>query len=169
MSTRLRPWLDLHITPARLLLTDEGAQLAVECVLQNSGSVPARDVRIEATLINVREQQDEEFAAFFKRESARAAAAADVGPMSRTAVKSSVVMKREAIQAYGAEGRALFVPLLLFNVRYRWATGEGQSAACFLLGRGRGGQDKLAPFRLDRGRQDYRDLDFRRLSASVRR
>ena len=71
----------------------------------------------------------------------------------------------------GAGGISLasyvFVPLIGFNALYRWATGEGQTSASFILGRKTGGE-KLAPFRLDMIDREFRALDKRPLPAALR-
>lgn len=167
VSTRLKPALELDFVPERLVLTDTGAVLHFACMLFNAGSAPARDVSVEAVLLNAGERQDEELAAFFQRPPGNRPKIAQIGPLEQLPLNSSAVMPREAIREYHVEGRRLLVPLIAFDVRYRSASGTTQLALSFLVGRGREGQEKLAPFRLDLGPRVFRDL-ARRRTAPVR-
>ena len=61
------------------------------------------------------------------------------------------------------------MPLVAVSVRYRWSSGDGQSAVGFLVGQGAEGQEKLAPLRIDRGARSWNGLGVRRYEKGVRR
>ena len=60
------------------------------------------------------------------------------------------------------------MPTVGFNAVYRWAGGEGQTSASFLIGRETKGE-KMAPFRLDRGPRIFRGLGARLHTVGVRK
>jgi hypothetical protein len=71
------------------------------------------------------------------------------------------------VQLFEVAGRQVFVPLIGFNILYRWGGGEGQTSNGFLLGRDTQGE-KLAPFRIDLGPRVFRGLGARPLPQGVR-
>lgn len=169
VSTSLRPWLEIELKPIQAALDDEKAALAFEVTLFNSGSAPARDVAVEACLLNAGARQDERLAEFFTMPGKVKDTIPIIAPLSRVALKSAVRLRREAVVEYEVEGRKLFMPLVAINSRYRWSSGEGQSAGGFLVGRGADGQDKLGPLRSDQGPRAWKDLSVRRYEKGLRR
>ena len=67
VATGLRPWIDVELAPDRALVDDEGAAIAFDVTLFNSGSAPARDVIVEARLLNAGARQDVELSDFLPR------------------------------------------------------------------------------------------------------
>ena len=169
VSTGLRPWIDVELSPDRALLDEQGAAIAFEVTLYNSGSAAARDVIIEAKLLNAGVSQDVELSAFFTADTAVSDPIPQIAPYARIPLRSAVRLPLEAISEYEYEGRKLFMPLVAISVRYRWSNGDGQSAAGFLVGQGNDGQDKLAPLRIDRGARSWNGLGARRYEKGVRR
>ncbi len=169
VSTGLRPWIDVELSPDRALVDEKGAAIAFEVTLYNSGSAAARDVVIEAKLLNAGAHQDVELSAFFTAEATLSDPIPQIAPYARIPLRSAVRLPREAISEYDYEGRKLFMPMVAISVRYRWSSGEGQSAAGFLVGQGSEGQDKLAPLRIDRGARSWAGLGARRYEKGVRR
>lgn len=169
VATSLRPWMDIELTPDRALLDETGAAIAFEVTLFNSGSAAARDVTIEAKLLNAGANQDVELSAFF---TATDAVPGDpipqIAPYARVPLRSAVRLTRAEIREYEVEGRKLFMPLVAINIRYRWSSGKGQSAAGFLVGQGKAEQEKLAPLRLDRGARSWTGLGARRYEKGLR-
>ena len=151
VSTSLRPWIDVELTPDRALLDEAGVAIAFEVTLFNSGSAAARDVIIEARLLNAGSSQDVELNEFFSASGAPGDPIPQIAPYARIPLRSAVRLTRAEIREYDIEGRKLFMPLVAISVRYRWSSGDGHSAAGFLVGQGKAGQEKLAPLRLDRG------------------
>ena len=168
VSTGLRPWIDVELTPDRALLDEEGAAIAFEVTLFNSGSAAARDVIIEARLFNAGASQDVELSEFFTAAGSLDDPIPQIAPYARIPLRSAVRLSRAEIREYDIEGRKLFMPLVAISVRYRWSSGKGQSAAGFLVGQGSAGQEKLAPLRLDRGDRSWRGLGARRYEKGLR-
>ena len=167
VSTGLRPWIDIELSPDRALLDAQGTAIAFELTLFNAGSAAARDVVIEARLLNAGASQDVELSAFFAAISA-SDPIPQIAPYARIPLRSAVRLNRDAIREYEIEGRKLFVPLIAVNVRYRWSSGEGQSAAGFLVGQSGEGKDKLAPLRIDKGDRSWNGLGVRRYEKGLR-
>jgi hypothetical protein len=168
VSTGLRPWIDVELVPDRALLDEQGAAIAFEVTLFNSGSAAARDVIVEARLLNAGSRQDEELSAFFTAESRVGDPIPQIVPFGRIPLRSAVRLPLDAISEYEFEGRKLFMPLVAVSVRYRWSSGEGQSAAGFLVGQGETAEKKLAPLRLDRGARSWKGLGARRYEKGLR-
>lgn len=167
VSTGLRPWIDIELSPDRALLDAQGTAIAFELTLFNAGSAAARDVVIEARLLNAGASQDVELSAFFAAIST-SDPIPQIPPYARIPLRSAVRLSRDAIREYEIEGRKLFVPLIAVNVRYRWSSGEGQSAAGFLVGQSGEGKEKLAPLRIDKGDRSWNGLGVRRYEKGLR-
>jgi hypothetical protein len=169
VSTRLRPWLELAFEPVRCVLDEEKVTFEFEIGLFNSGSAPARDVLIEATLLNAGPNQYGEVAAFFARPVGQGQRIAAIPPLQRMSLRTQVSAPRNQMQIFQAGGRQVIVPLIAFNTLYRWGVvSEGQTSASFLLGRDTKGE-KLAPFHVDLGPRVFRGLGVRALPQSVRK
>ena len=169
VSSTLRPWIELELEPSQALVTDEHAAIAFDVTLYNSGSAPARDVAVEACLINAGQQQDVQLSEFYATPGQVRDKIPAVAPLARITLKSAVRLPRSAVQEYEVEGRKLFMPMVAVNSRYRWSSGEGQSAASFMVGREANDGDRLGPLRLDQGARGWKGLAARRYEKGIRR
>ena len=167
VSTRLRPWLELTFDPIRCVVDDEKVTFEFELGLFNSGSAPARDVLIEATLFNAGPEQEREIAAFFAAPVGQGQRIATIPPLQRMKLRTEVSAPRTGLQLFEIGGRHVIVPLIGFNALYRWGASDGQTSQSFLLGRDTKGE-KLAPFRMDLGPRVFRGLAARPLPQAVR-
>ena len=168
VSTRLRPWLEIEFKPDRGVVDEQKAAIAFELSVYNSGSMPARDVLLEASLFNAGPMQDQQIQLFFDNPVARGDKIPVIPPMQRVTVNTAVFLAKDQVVPIEMEGRALFVPMVAFNALYSWASGMGQTSASFLVGKETAG-DKLAPFRLDLGPRIFRGLVARAHSLAVRK
>jgi hypothetical protein len=168
VSTRLRPWLEIQFVPQRAVVDEQKAAIAFEVTVFNSGSVPARDVLLEAALFNAGPMQDQQIRMFFENPVAKGDRIPSIPPLKKVAVNTAVFLPREQVRAIEVEGRQLFVPMIAFNALYGWGGGEGQSSASYLVGKTTGGE-KLAPFRLDLGPRVFRNLDAREHELRLRK
>jgi hypothetical protein len=169
VSASLRPWIELELEPSQALVTDEHAAIAFDVTLFNSGSAPARDVAVEACLINAGQQQDVLLSEFYANPGEVRDKIPAVAPMARVTLKSAVRLPRAAVQEYEVQGRKLFMPMVAVNSRYRWSSGEGQSGASFMVGRAANDKEKLGPLRLDQGARGWKSLAARRYEKGIRR
>lgn len=169
VSTRLRPWLELEFTPQRGIVDEEKAAIAFALSVFNSGSVPARDVLLEASLFNAGPLQDQQIRLFFDNPVAKGDRIPVIPPLQRISVSTAVFLSRDQVRPIEVEGRKLFVPMIAFNALYRWGGGEGQTSASYLVGKVTKASEKLAPFRLDFGPRVFRDLAAREHELRLRK
>jgi hypothetical protein len=168
VSTRLRPWLEIGFSPGRCVVEDSGATIQFDVEVYNSGTAPARDVLVEASMFNAGPEQDAEIGAFFAHPVAKGERIPAIAPLTRVAMKSAVSLTREQMRQYEVGGRRLFVPLIGFNALYSWSGGDGQTSASYLVGRDTKAE-KMAPLRLDLGPRTFRGLGAREHNVGVRR
>jgi hypothetical protein len=150
------------------MVTDEHAAIVFDVTLFNSGSAPARDIAVEACMINAGEQQDAQLTRFYATPGQVPDKIPAVAPLARVTLKSAVRLPRAAVQEYEVEGRKMFIPMVAVNSRYRWSSGEGQSAASFMVGRAADERAKLGPLRLDQGARGWKGLAARRYEKGIR-
>ena len=167
VSTRLRPWLEIEFTPQRAMVDDAKAAIAFELTVFNSGSAPARDVLLEASLFNAGPMQDEQIRLFFENPVAKGDRIPVIPPMKKVSVNTAVFLPRDQVRPIEVEGRQLLVPMIAFNALYGWGSGKGQTSASYLVGKATQGE-KLAPFRLDLGPRVFRKLEAREHELRLR-
>ena len=168
VSTRLRPWLEIEFAPGRCVVENDKATIQFDVSVFNSGSAPARDVLVEASMFNAGPGQDEEIGAFFAHPVAKGDRIPAIPPLKRVALKSAVTMSGDQLRQFEVGGKRIFVPLVGFNALYRWSGGEGQTSASYLVGRDTNGE-KMAPLRLDLGPRVFRGLGAREHSVRLRK
>jgi len=168
VSSSLRPWLEIEFTPQRGVVDDAKAAVAFEVSVLNSGSVPARDIHLEASLFNAGPMQDQQIRLFFQNPVAKGDKIPVIPPFKRITVNTAVFLARDQVKPIEMEGRTLFVPMIAFNALYGWSGGKGQTSASYLVGKKTSG-DKLAPFRLDLGPRVFRNLEARAHELQLRK
>ena len=167
VTTRLRPWIDLRFEAVDCIVEEDRVLVDFELELFNSGSAPARDILIEAVMMNASPEQEEEAKVFFRRTGSEGGRMAGIGPLKRVSLRRQVGLAMNQVRVLDAGGRKVCVPLIAFNVVYNWGGGVGQTSAVYLIGRDNNG-DKLAPFRVDLGRRIFRNVSARVLPTAVR-
>ncbi|MFP5329974.1 MAG: hypothetical protein ACLGHC_07560 [Alphaproteobacteria bacterium] len=168
VSTRLRPWIEMEFKPGRAIVDEQKAAVQFELVVINSGSVPARDVLLEASLFNAGPIQDKQIQLFFDNPVAKGDRIPLIAPMQQVVVNTAVFLPRDQVRPIEFEGRAVFVPLIAFNALYTWARGEGQSSCSYLIGT-QTKSEKLGAFRLDLGPRIFRNLAAREYELRLRK
>ena len=168
VSTKLHPDLNIDLLPERAIVDDQGATIEFQVAVRNHGSAPARDVHVEACMVNAGPSQDQELGAFFAHPTAASEPIPQIMPMTEIMLKSAVRLKLDQMRQFEVGGRKLFVPLVGVNAVYRGPGGPAQTSASYLVGRdGKG--DKMAPFRLDLGPRIFRGLGARQHSLGLRK
>ena len=170
VSSRLKPALSFELVPIRAE-TDavEGAALTFDLMVINQGSAPARDVLVEAKLINAGPQVDAEVGRFFLQPAGTGERLASIAPMGRVRLTMRVAASAPNLPPLVVEGRKLLVPMVAINAAYRWSGGDLTNSASFLVGRGDAEEGKMAPFRLDLGARSWSQLGARLHSAGLQR
>ncbi|MCL6699272.1 hypothetical protein LZ496_10830 [Sphingomonas sp. NSE70-1] len=161
VASKLKPQLNVEFVPDRVVITEKEVMLMFEIVIANVGSAPAREVLVEGHLFTAHVGQDREIATFFQNPTASDDRMTLIAPLGRVSLKSVARLPLDEIHQFEAGGRKLFVPLIGFNILYRFGGTEGQASASFLVGRGNVEDEKLAPFRIDQGPKIFRGLSSR--------
>jgi hypothetical protein len=169
VSSRLRAWLELELAIRVAVITEEELQLEVDILLTNGGSAPAREIVVEALLINAGPEQGREIATFFARPDGDAFAAEAVEPMGQLALSATLRMPRGAFQEYAVGGGKVVVPVVALNAGYKAGSSRGRTSAAFLAGRAGADAEKLGPFPTDQGAKGFNRLGLKRLPEQVRR
>lgn len=164
-STALKPAIELSFRPDRIVVTDSDVFAYFDIVVSNVGSAAARNVLIEAQMVCASPTQDQEIANFFQHPRGTGDRIPGIAPMDSMSLKSAVRMPIADVKSFEAGGRTLFVPLVAFNILY--GATDQQASASFLVGRGKDGDEKLAPFRLDLGPRIFRGLAGRPHSSGL--
>jgi len=168
VSRGLKPEIGFEFTPLRAEIDSAGAaMLSFELTVVNGGGTPARDLLVEAMMINAGPRQDEEISHFFRNPLGRGDRLPLVPPMGRVTLRMRVPLPAERLAPLEIEGRKLLVPLVAVNALFRSTQGEGQQSASFLVGRGGEDGGKMGPFSLDRGARVWTGLSTRRHSAGL--
>jgi hypothetical protein len=167
VSSRLRPWIEIGFSPARCVIDDQALTVEFELELFNSGSIPARGVRVDAAIFNAGPDQDQQIGAFISNPVGQGESV-EIPPLKRLGLKTKVAIAREHVQAWELAGKQVFVPVIAFNTLYAWSGGEGQTSTTYLLGRDTKAE-KLAPFRIDLGPHIFRNVAARLLPTGLRR
>jgi hypothetical protein len=145
----------------------EGAALTFDLIVTNRGSAPARDVLIEAKLINANPQVDAAVGRFFSKPAGAGDRLPTIPPMSHVSIRTQLGAVAADLAPLIIEGRKLFVPVIALNAHYRWGGDELKVSSSFLVGRGDAERGKLAPFRLDRGARSWSGLAARLHSSGL--
>ena len=167
VSTRLKPQLNVEFQPDRVMVTDTEVLLQFEIVIANVGSAPARDVLVEGRLFTAHVGQDQEITGFFENPATEGDRMTSIAPLGRISLKSVAKLPLAEVHHFQAGDRKMFVPLVGFNILYRFGSGDGQASASFLVGRGGEDDEKLAPFRIDLGPRIFRGLSSRTHSIGL--
>lgn len=167
VSTGLRPWVEVGMRPLRCIVDDAQVTIEFELELFNSGTAAARAVLVEAMAFNAGPTQDQEVGAFFAKPAGEGDRIDAIPPLQRISLRTQVIAPRENVQVLDAGGRQVFVPLIAFNALYGWNGHTGQTSVGYLLGRETSG-DKMAPFRIDLGPRQFRNVGARPLPGAVR-
>ncbi len=168
VSSRLRPWIEIAFAPLGFTIDEERVTLEFEVQLTNSGSAPARDIVVEASMFNAGATQDRDIGVFFAQPVGQGEKIQAIPPLQHVNLRTSLVAPRQNIQVFELGGHQVFVPLVAFNAIYRQGSGTGQTSTAYLVGRDTKGE-KLGPLRADTGPRAFARLDARPLPINVRK
>ena len=87
----------MGVHPLRCIVDNERVTVEFELELFNSGSAPARDVLIEASLFNAGQSQDEQIGAFFANPVGEGERLAGIPPLKRISLRSQLAVPRAAV------------------------------------------------------------------------
>jgi hypothetical protein len=168
-----RAWIDieLRIDSARYSLM--GVSVGYRLTLRNRGKSVASDMLVHALIGNADANQNELLRAFFAGTKGMPVhSVVSIAPGQTHVLTNELRLEPGAIEPLELDGRLLLVPLIGFDVHYRWdadgTPGSGRSGSAFIVGQEQvPPTDKLAPFRYDQGPRQYRDVGCRRTALSL--
>ena len=138
-----RPWLEFLMRPLRAGTSRDDAIVQFELTVGNTGSVPARDVKISTWMVAGGQGTD------FERSLIDPPADATVNEIDIDAGEGARVEARIALPKAGLTEPVL--PVVVADARYTLPDGsEGRTHASFEIGRPEGEGEALAPFPIDR-------------------
>lgn len=162
------PRLALTFTPAGATTGDARASVEFALSVMNEGTAPARRVRMEARLFAMGNDHEAALAAFFAAPLERPIPIASaVAPGIHAAMRSQVAIPLADVRPIAVNNRQLFVPMVAFKVLYEHDGGDAgirtsQTTASYVVGReAKPPAAKMAPFRLDQGPKQYREVGHR--------
>jgi len=167
VATRLRPWVEIAFAPLACTVDDDRVTVDFEVQLTNTGTAPAREILVEASMFNAGATQDQDIGAFFANPVGQGERIQVIAPLQNISIRTSLVAPRQNIQEFEMGGKKVFVPLVAFNALYRQGSGSGQTSAAYLLGRDTK-SEKLGPLRTDLGARAFTSLGARPLPIAVR-
>ena len=167
VSSRLRPWVEIAFAPLACTVDDDRVTVDFEVQLTNTGTAPAREILVEASMFNAGATQDQDIGAFFANPVGQGERIQVIAPLQNISIRTSLVAPRQNIQEFELGGKKVFVPLVAFNALYRQGGGSGQTSAAYLLGRDTK-SEKLGPLRTDLGARAFTSLGSRPLPIAVR-
>lgn len=137
-----RPWLEFLMRPVRAGTSQDDAIVQFELTIGNTGSVPAKDVRISTWLVAGGHATDME------RMLIEPPADATVSEVDIAAGDGARVEAEITLPKAGIRDETL-LPVIVADARYRLPDGsEGRTSASFAIGLPEG--EELAGFQLDR-------------------
>ena len=135
-----RPWLEFLMRPVRAGTSEDEARVEFELTVGNTGSVPARDVRVSTWMVAAGEGTDME-RSLIEPPADAALTELNIAPGDGARVEGAISLPTESLH-----GQVL--PVVVADARYRLPDGsEGRTHASFAVGLPSG--DGLAPFDAD--------------------
>lgn len=157
-----RAWIEFDLRPIRAGTNLTSAAVDYELTVRNTGDGTATGIHVDIRLLSASAEQDAVLAALFAMPIDRPAIAPfDLPPGTEATLGGMAMAPRETLNAFTAQGRSFFVPVLALNALYRRDGGEGQTASAHVIGIEREGTAKMAPFRLDTGPRMAADVGQR--------
>ncbi|MEJ7927896.1 hypothetical protein WG908_14160 [Sphingobium sp. AN641] len=157
-ATDPRPHLALTTRIEAARLTFAGASIGYRLDLRNDGDAPAEDIMIHALIANADAQQQDTLQRFFAGQAGSVMhSVVAIPPGAVTSLTGELRLPHEAIVPVPLGDRALLIPLIAFDVHYRWDAAQGgRSGGAWIVGQE---QDppapRLAPLRMDQGPRQF--------------
>lgn len=160
----LRPALSLAFEVVGARFTLIGVTVDYRVTLRNEGEAPARSIRVGAMLANAHAGQEQALARFFAAPIASPAHGVEaLAPGESATLSGALRLANEALAPIRVQDRALLIPVAGFSAHYEWdGDGRGYSGAAFIVGQESDPPTaRMAPFRLDQGPRQFRQVGSR--------
>jgi hypothetical protein len=145
-----RPRLEIAFTPRSAGLNGVNAAVDYDLLIRNAGDLPAEQVQLRVELITAGNAHDAELEARLGQPIEKPM----IAPFTLAAgqqrpIRALAQLPKDAVNVVTVMNRPMFVPIVAIDLRYRWATGEGQTAESFVIGIAPKQGDRMRPFWLD--------------------
>ncbi|WP_336974433.1 hypothetical protein [Sphingobium aromaticiconvertens] len=168
-----RAWIDVELAIESARYSLLGVSVGYRLTLRNRGQSVASDMLVHALIGNADANQNELLRAFFAGTKGMPVhSVVSLAPGQTQILTNELRLEPDAIDPLELDGRLLLVPLIGFDVHYRWngdgTPGSGRTGSAFIVGQEQAPPtQKLAPFRFDQGPRQYRDVGCRRTALSL--
>jgi len=168
-GTATRPRLEIGFTPRSAGVTANAA-VDYDLVVRNVGAIAAEGVQLRVELITAGETHDAELQARLDAPIDKPMIAPfTLPPGQQRPIRALAQLPKSAINVVTVQGRPMFVPIVAIDLRYRWATGEGQTAESFVIGIAPKEGERMRPFWLDVPARMYDTVTARPHSVGAKR
>lgn len=141
---------ELALNPRRVIYAGTEVYLEFELLVGNLSGASAENIRIAFAAMSAHAQQDAVIAGFHGGPPGEPGGAPfDLAPGAGARMPVRLAIPHSGIQVVQVNGRPMFVPIVLVDVRWRGGLSLRRFGADFMLGTA-GQGDKLGPFWLDR-------------------
>jgi hypothetical protein len=175
--TVARPQIRIRLAVESARFTLLGASIAYRLTLDNEGAAPAQDILVHALIGNAESGADAGQQAllqqFFGGQSGSPLHSLPAIASGESQVLiGELRLAADAIVPIEIGKRALLIPLIAFDVHYRWegeqqTLGGGRTGGAFIVGQEQDPPgERLSPFRLDLGSRQYRGATSRPTALS---
>lgn len=149
-GTSARPRLEIAFTPRSAGLNGTNAAVDYDLLIRNTGDLAAEQVQLSVELITAGNAHDSELQARLGQPLPKPM----IAPFTLAAgqqrpLRALAQAPKSAINVVTVKDRPMFVPIVVVDLRYRWPTGEGQTAQSFVIGIAPKAGDRMRPFWLD--------------------
>ncbi|PZU59524.1 MAG: hypothetical protein DI547_05935 [Sphingobium sp.] len=162
--------LSMTFAPQGARHTLVGVAVGYRLVLRNDSEVMAENVSVSLQIANASSAQEQRLAAFFAAPTNDPAhQIAQIAPGESIELTGEARVSNDAIEPILMQDRSLLIPVLAFSAHYGWdGGGQGYSGAAFVIGLENDPPgERMAPFRLDQGPKQYREVGSRRAHTAV--
>ncbi len=160
-SPAARPWLEIDLAVDSARHGDAGLSIGYRIALRNRGDAPANDILVHALLGHADANQNDVLRAFYSGRAGQPVhSVVEIAAGATYVLDGELHLPPHLVEPVELDGRLLLVPLVAFDVHYRWSagtsTGVGRSGSAFIIGREQTPPSpRLAPFRYDLGPGDH--------------
>ncbi len=149
-----RPWIEFLMRPIRAGTTSEDTRVEFELTVGNTGSLPARDVRVSTWMFAAGSAQQTDMEHMLIDPPAESCVSeGTIEPGDGTRVEASIALPKTTLEE-------AVLPIVVADARYRLPDGsEGRTSASFAVGISSDGE--LAPFPTDRSSGMFEAVEAR--------
>jgi virulence-associated protein VagC len=154
----------VELRPIALDVAANGVILDFELGIVNATNAPVDGIRLGYGMMSASETQDQLIAGFHGARLPPVVEPFKLGPREGIRIPGRIGLEADRVNVIDVGGRAMFVPLVMVDLRWSAGLSLKHQGSDFMVGMGRQG-DKLGPIWLDRGAQRHERLNANRYVA----